>query len=172
MNFLTGPRQSGKTGLVLELAENAVKRGLRVAGFASPGLWEHGQRSGFDLLEFDTGEKYPLSRRVKGLRPIPYMFDAESLAKGSRALSIPRCRAADLVIVDEVGPIELRGGGWAHCLESLLALDGPVHLWVVRTSLFKPVQAHFGLRATVFTVAEGQMMANRLIGKIVNKRHG
>lgn len=42
--------------------------------------------------------------------------------------------------MDEVGPLEIRGEGWAPCLPPLLALDGPVHLWVVRHTCLEKVR--------------------------------
>lgn len=53
------------------------------------------------------------------------------------------------VLVDEVGPLELRGGGLDATLSELLPLAaGPGHprqLWVVRESLATEVRARYGL---------------------------
>ena len=149
MILLTGERHGGKTGLAMEIIAQARAKGLHVAGIASPGLWEGGQRSGFDILELDTGQRYPLSRRIQGLRPMPFMFDAQALSKGKAALSQSRCRDADLLVVDEVGPWELEGGGWADRLPGLLSLHPPVQIWVVRRSLAQAVQRHFGFQARI-----------------------
>ena len=145
--FLTGDRQSGKTSLILEIAEQARRHGRQVAGIACPGLWKNQMRSGFELLELDSGQRHLLSKRVPGLQPIPFMFDALGLEKGKNALSVRRCGGADLIIVDEVGPLELQGEGWAPCLDSLLQLTAPVQIWVVRRPLVQQVQTHFCLRA-------------------------
>jgi nucleoside-triphosphatase THEP1 len=166
MIFISGSPQSGKTGTVLDIVEQAAGKGLRVAGIAVPGLWESDLRAGFDLMELDTGNVYPLSRRVRGLRPMPFMFDAQGIQNGRRALSVSRCREADLVVVDEVGRLELGGDGWAPCLGPLLRLDGSVHLWVVRTSLVKAVQKHFRVRASVFSVEDNPGAFERIYQEI------
>ncbi|MFP4048694.1 MAG: nucleoside-triphosphatase [Desulfovermiculus sp.] len=84
MIFLTGEKHAGKTGMLLELVREAQARGLHTAGIASPGLWDaQGRRAGFDLLELDTGHRYPLSRRIHGLWPIPYMFDVKKCLQRS-----------------------------------------------------------------------------------------
>jgi nucleoside-triphosphatase THEP1 len=158
--------------MVLELAARLRKHGIAVAGIACPGLWEEGRRSGFELLELDTGKKMPLARRVDGLRPVPYRFDAQGLKKGDLALSEKRCKNAGVVVIDEIGKLELAGGGWAGSLEHLLALDGPVHLWVVRTGLADRVKANFRVEPQVFTVHEMiSKIEKRLIQLAANARN-
>lgn len=162
MILLTGDRHSGKTGFILELARQTRCRGRRVAGIACPGLWKNNLRNGFELLELDTGRRHLLSMRVPGLRPIPYMFDALSMEKGKNALSIPRCHGADLIIVDEVGPLELKGQGWAPCLHNLLQLSEPLQVWVVRRSLAKQVREHFHIRTEVADISRQNCMSGLL----------
>ncbi len=169
MIFVTGEKHAGKTGLVLELVHQARTKGLHVAGIVCPGLWSEGRRAGFDLLEVDTGRSYVLSRRIQGLRPVPYMFDAEGVRKGKEALSVDRCRNADLVIVDEVGPLELKGGGWAQVLPGLLSLSRPVHIWVVRRSLIQAVQDTFQVRAQVFELESAHSL-DQVLEKIFTPR--
>jgi len=168
MILLTGDRHSGKTGFILKLAEQTRRHGRGVAGIACPGLWKNKMRNGFELLELDTGRRHLLSMRVPGLRPIPYMFDALSMEKGKRALSVRRCAAADLIIVDEVGPLELGGGGWAPCLQSLLQLTAPVQVWVVRWPLAQQVQIHFNIKAEFADISQENCMSG-LLEKILQK---
>ncbi len=158
--------------MVLELAARLRKHGIAVAGIACPGLWEKGRRSGFELLELDTGNKMPLARRVDDLRPVPFLFDTLGLEKGDLALSEKRCKNAGVVVIDEIGKLELAGGGWAGALEHLLALDGPVHLWVVRTGLVDRVKANFRVEPQVFTVHEMiSKIEKRLIRLAANARN-
>ena len=149
MILLSADQHQGKTSLILDVVSLVQARGLCCAGIACPGLWADQRRCGFDLLELDTGRRSVLSRRIPGLRPIPYMFDAAGLKQGLAAMAPKRCEFAHLVVVDEVGPLELAGGGWARCLPPLLSLTGPVQVWVVRRSLVQAVQEHFQLQAEV-----------------------
>jgi nucleoside-triphosphatase THEP1 len=77
------------------------------------------------------------------------MFDAESLGRGKAALAVSRCKDADLTIVDEVGPLELKGGGWNDCLPGLLSVSNSVQIWVVRQDLTHAVQDHYHITAQV-----------------------
>ena len=49
----------------------------------------------------------------------------------------------ELIIIDEVGPMELRGGGWAPSLLQLSAMGSASQLWVVRKPLLNAVTDHW-----------------------------
>ncbi|MBI4061997.1 MAG: DUF2478 domain-containing protein [Elusimicrobia bacterium] len=133
--LIAGDKAQGKTTLALAAADALRARGLSVAGIAAPGLWKDGQREGFDIIDLQDGRRLPLCRRQAPAawteRTGPYRFSPEGLALGRRALGAD----ADVLIVDEVGPLELSGGGWAAGLDRLAsARFGPM-LWVARTGL-------------------------------------
>ncbi len=112
--------------------------GKSVAGIAAKGLWADGVRSGFDLTDLGSDITTPLCRRIPdgGLKyGIPFSFDRTGLEAGFRALSPDVCRNADMVVLDEVGVLELSGKGWAACLEPLLRTCGPNLVWVVQSAL-------------------------------------
>jgi nucleoside-triphosphatase THEP1 len=159
--FVTGKPQSGKTSMVLELVGKARNHGLSVSGIACPGLWQKNQRSGFELLELDTGTKMLLSRRISGLKPVPFMFDAQSLEAGHKALCFERCKAARVVVVDEVGRLELADSGWAKSLYPLFSFDIPALLWVVRSNLVEQIKNHFNLKPEVFSIDQGILKLER-----------
>jgi nucleoside-triphosphatase THEP1 len=156
--ILTGLNQSGKSTLLEELVRFLKENDLKVAGIIAKGLWQGNIRSGFDLLDLTGGSVMPLSRRTSDgglVQGIPFVFFEESLASGLRALSPDRCAGADVVIVDEVGFLELQGFGWSGALEPLLDMDGPVQVWVVRCNCIEPVRHKWGLAdAETITVGE------------------
>ena len=91
-------------------------RGLSVAGILAPGLLEDGRRSGFDLVDLGPGKR-PVGARGRRTGPAHpqwsrFAFSPDGLALGERALG-PGAFGADVIVVDEVGPFELAGGGWA-----------------------------------------------------------
>lgn len=146
--ILTGECRSGKSTLLFALLRSLRRERFKVAGIIAEGLWENGMRSGFNLLDLQSGALTPLCRRVTEdgpRRTTPYVFFEEGMAAGERALSIRQCAGADLVIVDEIGPLEIRGEGWAPCLSPLLALERPLHLWVVRHTCLGEVRRIWGL---------------------------
>jgi nucleoside-triphosphatase len=148
VTILTGPRQSVKTTLLLALLHNLRSKQLKVAGIIAEGLWQNEIRSGFNLIDLSDGVATPLCRRSTDGGPrqaTPFVFCREGIAAGEKALSIERCIDADLVLVDEVGPLEIRGEGWAPRLAPLLELSKPVHLWVVRDTCLETVRDRWRL---------------------------
>ena len=79
----------------------------------------------------------PLARRVEsGAGHVgPFAFTADGPAFGNAALTSPAARTAALVIVDEFGPLELRGDGWRTAADQLISSFRGVLLLVVREAL-------------------------------------
>lgn len=136
MILITGPPHSGKSSLIAELLQRLRPLGWRTAGILAEGHWSDGRRSGFTLVDLSDGRRTPLSERIVDSGPgdFPYAFAPEGIAAGRRALTGKRCAGADLLGVDEVGSLELQGEGWADLLVPLLALPGPVQIWVVQSA--------------------------------------
>jgi nucleoside-triphosphatase THEP1 len=140
--IITGAPGSGKSTLADALSRTLAGKGMRLAGILARGLWKNGLREGFDLVDLSTGIAVPLARRATAgptETGTPYDFYPPGFEHGRKALSVETCTDADLVLVDEVGPLELRGLGWAPCLPPLLDLENPLHLWVVRERLLDQV---------------------------------
>ena len=49
------------------------------------------------------------------------------------------CDETDLLVIDEVGPVELKGRGWADEIERLVNTSHIMQLWVVRKPILKKV---------------------------------
>lgn len=151
--ILSGDTGSGKTTRAAEVVEQLRARGLRVGGILAPGLLENGRRTGFDVLNLASGESATLARDSAGgsashAQWSRFAFSPEGLALGNRALG-PDAGGADVVLVDEVGPFELAGGGWAPALDGLVGeREGPV-LVVVRASIVDAVKRRWGSADTV-----------------------
>jgi len=143
-----GPKHSGKTSAVLELARAARAEGLAVAGLAAPAVREAGRLAGFDAVDLATGRREPLWRRGSGglQQAGPFALCEPGFALGAAALGGAEARAAGLVIVDEFGPLELWGGGWRSAADRLVAGAAGVVLLVVREELVPAVLALYGRR--------------------------
>ncbi len=137
VTLLTGPSGSGKTTWCLRAWGVARAAGLDVRGVLSPGRYDAmGIKTGIDLLDPVTGERWELATRTA---PDPrtgraWRFSATALARGAALLAASG--ACDLLIVDELGPLELQEqGGWANAVEVLRAAAYRRALVVVRPDL-------------------------------------
>jgi nucleoside-triphosphatase len=135
---LSGDRGSGKTRLLTAIAETLLMSGKKVGGILSPVVQSQDSRLGYDVLDLQSGRQIPLCRRdiePTGGSTGPFRFDAEAIRFGNSALEQAATSGADLVILDEVGPLEFDGKGWAEGLERLLETFHGSLLLVVRPNL-------------------------------------
>ncbi len=108
---ITGRPGSGKTTLFNHLVETARSRGLRVGGFICPEVRRAGSRVGFRIVDIWGGAEAWLAR-VDGCYGGPrigkyHVCRDEALSVGLAALE-RAVRDADIIAIDEIGPMELR----------------------------------------------------------------
>jgi nucleoside-triphosphatase THEP1 len=117
-----------------------------VAGVASPRVLQDGETVGYRVRDLATGEEFPLcSREPPGIAFRKFFFSPDGLAFANAALRRAAGEAA-AILVDEVGPLELAGGGFAPGMRA--ALSSPAFLVLtVRPSLVDEVRAWAGLPA-------------------------
>lgn len=111
--LVVGKKNAGKTAYLGWIARRAEERGRSVAGFLSVGELSSGKKQRYYLQNLQTGEKHLLA--TKEYRPArteqvgEYFFEPETFHLAEQiyreALNV------DLVIFDELGPLELRGRG-------------------------------------------------------------
>ena len=107
--FLTGRPGIGKSTAVMRAVEELRRRGLKVGGMTSGEVREGGSRVGFEVRDLMTGERGVLAsvRQPIGPRVGKYRVNLEDLDRvGARAIA-RAIDEADVVVVDEVGPMEL-----------------------------------------------------------------
>lgn len=140
--IITGTRKQGKTTLIREVTERLKSSGVQVTGFLSEAIHEKGQRIGYRIQDVRTSEKYDLCsiRRSDGseLRIGKYYFDTSTIARGINILN-QKPEDTEAYIIDEVGPMELGGGGWAPALDEITKQDHPLMIWTVRPGLVSRV---------------------------------
>lgn len=161
--LLVGDRGCGKTSTLQMLVSELEVRGYRVGGLIAKGLWRDNERYGFDLVDLNTKQSCPLCRRdatQAASQHGPYGFLSTGLEFGVAALSSEALKDVDLVVIDEIGPLELRGEGWAKSLSSIVEnLSCPMIL-TVRSRLSQQVTSTWDFNhvctwdATQVTVTE------------------
>lgn len=126
--LLVGPISTGKSLLVERLAASLRADGIDVSGFVQRGVFdERGEKVGYDLVGLSSGARRVLARRDGAGQA--WRFEADAFR-----FALAELRPAALTIIDEVGPLELAGGGHAEAVERALGSRGTV-LVVVREAL-------------------------------------
>jgi nucleoside-triphosphatase THEP1 len=150
---VTGERGSGKTTVCERVVREARRRGLAVAGILTERIaTERGEAR--RVTDLSTGESRSFGSQYLPRGPgeargacdplTPgWSYDAGVFAWGNEALS--HTTQCDLLVIDEVGPLELRGArGWVKALEVLRTGDFHTALVVCRPGLLKELENCLG----------------------------
>ncbi len=134
--LLTGRPGSGKTTLI---AEVAAALGRRAGGFYTRELRAGGRRVGFEVVTLDGRRGRLAHVDIQGPHRVgKYGVDLESFeATGVEALQ-RAVRDSDLVVVDEIGKMELLSDRFRRAVEEAVACGKPIlatvmlapHPWV------------------------------------------
>ncbi|MGD8787388.1 MAG: nucleoside-triphosphatase [Phycisphaerales bacterium] len=136
----TGPKHCGKTTSAEKLIRVAQAEGFKVAGLLEPSLYDNGELTGFDVLDVRNQTRVSLARRISKNKASSFDFLTAGLKFGNNVLNSEDTKSADLVIVDEFGPLELKGQGWRKNIDSLLASSNAIILIVAHQELAGAVQ--------------------------------
>jgi len=144
--LLTGGRGAGKTRWCEALVSAARDAALAVAGLVSPPVVAGGEKTGIDLLDVASGERRRLAERARadlpGTAGLGWRFDPEALSFGNALLAgIGTC---DLLLVDELGPLEFgRGSGLTAAFALLDSRRYRLAVVVVRPALVAAAEARW-----------------------------
>ncbi|MGD2109586.1 MAG: nucleoside-triphosphatase [Phycisphaerae bacterium] len=124
VNLITGTQGSGKTSFLLGYVRSRVAEGRSVGGVAAPAVFSEERREGYDVIDLASGQRRTLCRvgtpGEGALAVGPYVFDPATLAAGNAAIVEAIRGGLDVIAIDEIGPLEFRGSGWAPSLATAL----------------------------------------------------
>jgi len=135
ISILTGGVGAGKTRSLCGILSALQSLGVLAAGFVSERVFMDGALAGYDLIDAAGGRRLPFLRRASGPegdRVGPWRIDPAGLAAAAEIIRTSEPGA--LLIVDELGPIELEGRGHWPALSAVLDLPGRRFLLVIRDS--------------------------------------
>lgn len=146
-----GPRGAGKTTTVVRLAELLAAQGIAVGGYFQRVTTDDQGRRGYDLVRVaDRTQTLALARPGAVEQPgtstvCSFAFDQGAFAQGLQWLQRD-CASAQVLVLDEISKLEVRGEGHAGALRWCLGLDSTklLLLSVRGDQLFYVVEA-FGL---------------------------
>ena len=147
--IICAERGAGKTSFLCERLAEMAAQGRSVGGIAAPAVFESGRRIGYDLLDLREDSRRPLARvdpAAGGTAGVgPYQFDEGAVAAGNAAIAVAVRDGLDFVAIDEIGPLEFAGRGWAPALESALQACSPEQtlIVVVRPTLVDELPRRF-----------------------------
>jgi len=135
--LLMGERGVGKTHLCQRVVQLAQERGYDCAGVLSPAAFADGKKVAINLIDVATGEERLLAVADDApgdVRWGRYRFVSSTLQWATKRLR--RAVPCDLLVVDELGPLELESkGGLVEALDILRGGGFGLGLVVIRPEL-------------------------------------
>ena len=151
--ILTGDIRSGKTTWLEAGVRELEAAGVPVRGVLAPGVWRDGKKVGIENVLLPSHARVLLATPAEEgcSTGLGWDFDANALARVNAHLTELAATSGDmrpgLLVIDEIGPLELRRGeGLTAALELLDA--GPTPAWphalvVVRATLAEDARTRF-----------------------------
>jgi nucleoside-triphosphatase THEP1 len=159
--IVTGAVGEGKTAWLVKLTGLLKERGISTGGILALRIMEEGKTTGYDITDIRTGERTPFLRHTGDatMGVERFSMDEAGLKAGQRALDLSANRDMDVIVIDEVGPLELKGQGWSNRISRLLNESRAMIILAVRKNLTEEVIQKFGIAgAGVTDVARGDVV--------------
>jgi len=151
--LVTGAVGEGKTAWLVKLTGLMKERGISTGGILALRIMEEGKTTGYDITDISSGSRTPFLRQTGDatVGVERFTMDEAGFRAGQRALDPSVNRTMDVVIIDEVGPLELRGQGWSDRIIGLLNETRAILILAVRKNLTEDVKEKFGITTAGIT---------------------
>lgn len=168
---IKGKVGSGKTTAIKELIEKFKSKNITVGGVYTQKIFENNERIGYDIVDIktNTAETFLRMDHCANCEKIGiFSIFPQGLEKGKQSLNTKNTDGDQLVIIDEVGMLELNGNGWAKNLEQLVQRGNNHLLFSVRDEFTEAVLEKWNIHhATVFeTPVSSSAIENKILEKI------
>lgn len=170
--FVTGPPGVGKTSVLLRTVNGLKNREYMVGGMISREVREGGVRVGFEIMNFSTGQRGWLAHvnQPTGPQVSKYrvnLIDLDAIGVGSILDAI---RNADIIVVDEIGPMELFSSAFkdavVQAVESKRPMLGTIHFGL-KDSLVNSIKKREDAEILEVTYENRETLHNLIIDKVV-----
>jgi nucleoside-triphosphatase len=125
--FLTGEPGCGKTTAIIRITELLVGQGMKVGGIISGEICRSGVRVGFKLEDIMTHETGILAHmdQAEGPRIGKYRVNLSDIERIGASAIDRAIRGADVIVVDEIGPMELNSNPFIMAVKTALSSTRP-----------------------------------------------
>jgi nucleoside-triphosphatase len=123
---LTGAPGVGKTTAVIRVARALKERGVKVGGIVSRELRINNMRVGFEFIDLTSNDRSVLASITgNGPKVGKYFVNIAGCRFAAERLT-NAVRNSDVIICDEIGPMELKSREFIHSVKNLLEVDKKV----------------------------------------------
>jgi len=169
--LVTGPSGIGKTSILRRTLKELKNRGYAIGGMTCREVREGGVRVGFEIMDISTGQRGWLAHvnQPTGPKIGKYhvnLTDIDVIGAGS---ILDALQNADIVTVDEIGPMELLSTAFSNALlkavESSKPLLGTIH-YKLSNSVIDSIRMREDTEILRVTYANRENLQNLIADKI------
>jgi nucleoside-triphosphatase len=139
---LTGAPGVGKTTVVIRIARALKERRLNVGGIVSRELRINNTRIGFEFIDLATNNKTALASITGNGPKVGKYFVNLAGCRFAADRLMNELRNSDVIICDEIGPMELKSKEFVDAVKNLLNTDKKV-IVVIHQKLQHPLSDEF-----------------------------
>ncbi|MFA6128366.1 MAG: nucleoside-triphosphatase [Bacteroidales bacterium] len=154
ITLITGDREEGKTTFLQNMVDDLINEGKRVTGFTAIGIHDSsGVRCGFNIRNIETRDEAEFCRTTGQAhwdKIGKYYINPQGLATGYQWMATDRIRHSDILVIDELGPLEMAGKGWSQLISRILEEDPKPMIWTVRRKLAAKMAVRWNVGKVVF----------------------
>ena len=142
--IISGETRSGKTTFLKNVIAKLIQDNpaLKIGGIIAHGTDFKGERFGFHIENIATGEKQHLCSREpaneEDIKTGRFYFYRTGLDFGEKAI-LENLDSLDLLVIDEVGYLELKGKGWFDAIEKAMEHQNIDMIFVVRKRILENI---------------------------------
>ncbi len=136
--IVTGEVNEGKSTFVRQFSDFLLKKGKNACGFVTRGTFKEGQRENFSLFDLKEQKEHAFisSEEIDNwVKFRKFYFNPEIFDKGMEIMESCITDKNDLIILDEIGPMEAEKNGWFKVMEKLAENSEIKQIWVCRKDL-------------------------------------
>jgi nucleoside-triphosphatase len=143
---LTGNPGIGKTTVLMKIVDVLKTRGFKVGGMITREVREVGERVGFEILDLNSSKRGWLAQVNIGTGPRVgrYRINLKDLEEIGAKSILDAARHAEVVVIDEIGPLELFSNKFRVAVQKAMLSHKPVVAvihWKTKEALINEVKA-------------------------------
>ncbi|PIQ29543.1 MAG: hypothetical protein COW63_12505 [Bacteroidetes bacterium CG18_big_fil_WC_8_21_14_2_50_41_14] len=149
--LLYGKQNEGKTTRLLEIFDELNKLKTVMAGFAAPGVWHNGQKTGYNLLVLPTRNLLPLASIIPDQNPVQhgrFFFNQATIDHGNQLILNAIKTKPAVFFIDEIGRFELESHIWHDSFRLITHIKNMTLIVGVREQYLAGVKEKFKLQKT------------------------
>lgn len=170
--LITGQPSIGKTTILLRTVDTLKIKGYKIGGMISREIREGGARVGFEIVDLGTGQRGWLAHvnQQAGPKISKYRVNLSDLDAIGAISILNAVTDADVIVVDEIGPMELFSPAFKEAvsiaIESEKPVLGTIH-YRARDPLITTIKAREDAEVFEVTQKNREQLHNLIIDRAV-----